>query len=192
MVSRETLIARYFPERVAEITGYADFLASEGALRGLIGPREGERIWERHIFNSLPVASLIPQGATVIDIGSGAGLPGIPLALARPDISMILIEPLQRRVDFLEQACAGLGITVLRGRAQDQNIRARVVTARAVAPFEKLKKLSWHLVEKGGVLLAIKGQSAAEEASRVAGAQLHEIESEGLELGRVISLQKGA
>lgn len=191
-VSRETLIERYFPSRRAEIERYAQFLVVEGALRGLIGPREGEKIWERHIFNSLPVSTLIPFGATVIDIGSGAGLPGIPLALSRPDISMVLLEPLARRVEFLEEACADLGITVLRGRAQDIKAQVQVVTARAVAPLEKLQLWSWHLLEKKGSLLAIKGLSAGEEAARVAGAHLHEIKMEGLELGRVISLRKGA
>ena len=190
MVSRETLISQYFPEREEEILRYTQFLTSAGIERGLIGPREGERIWERHIFNSLPVSTLITQGASLIDIGSGAGLPGIPLALARPDLQITLIEPLQRRVDFLEEACADLNITVLRGRAQDFKIKADFVTARAVAPLLKLKNMSWHLLKVGGSLLAIKGASAADEAAELRGAALHEIELEGLELGRVISLQK--
>lgn len=189
-VSRETLIERYFPAKQEEIRAFAALLSSAGIERGLIGPREGEKIWERHIFNSLPVISLIPEGALVIDIGSGAGLPGIPIALARPDLHVTLIEPLQRRVDFLDEAGSGLGITVLRGRAQDFKIKADVVTARAVAPLEKLKEISWHLVKKDGALLAIKGESAAAEAANVANAQLFEIELEGLPLGRVISLQK--
>lgn len=189
-VSRETFIDLYFPTKQEEIRAFAAFLTSAGIERGLIGPREGEKIWERHIFNSLPVISLIPKGSFVIDIGSGAGLPGIPIALARPDLHVTLIEPLQRRVDFLNEAVSGLEITVLRGRAQDFKLKADYVTARAVAPLEKLKEISWHLVKKGGALLAIKGESAAEEASTVANAQLFEIELEGLPLGRVISLQK--
>lgn len=189
-VSRETLIDRYFPTKREEIERFAQFLATAGIERGLIGPREGEKIWDRHIFNSLPVISLIPEGSTVIDIGSGAGLPGIPIALARPDLSVTLIEPLQRRVDFLTEAVEGLGITVLRGRAQDFKLKADVVTARAVAPLEKLKSMSWHLVKKGGSLLAIKGESAAVEAETVPGAHVYEIELEGLPVGRVISLQK--
>lgn len=189
-VSRETLISLYFPTKEAEIRRFADFLTTTGIERGLIGPHEGEKIWERHIFNSLPVISLIPEGSSVIDIGSGAGLPGIPIALARPDLQVTLIEPLQRRVDFLNEAVAGLDITVLRGRAQDFKMKADFVTARAVAPLEKLKNMSWHLVKKGGSLLAIKGESAAEEATKVAGARLYEIELEGLPIGRVISLQK--
>ena len=189
-VSRETLIGLYFPTKRAEIERYAEFLATAGIERGLVGPREGEKIWERHIFNSLPVISLIPEGSSVIDIGSGAGLPGIPIALARPDLQVTLIEPLQRRVDFLKEAVEGLDIAVLRGRAQDFKLKADFVTARAVAPLEKLKSISWHLVKKGGSLLAIKGESAAQEAETVPRAHLYEIELEGLPMGRVISLQK--
>lgn len=189
-VSRETLIDLYFPTSRVEIERYAHLLATVGMERGLIGPHEGEKIWERHIFNSLPVISLIPEGSSVIDIGSGAGLPGIPIALARPDVRVTLIEPLQRRVDFLKEAVEGLEITVLRGRAQDFTVKADIVTARAVAPLEKLKSMSWHLVKKGGALLAIKGESAAQEAARVIGARLNEIELEGLPVGRVISLPK--
>lgn len=189
-VSRETLIARYFLGREDEIREFAHFLITAGIERGLIGPREGEKIWERHIFNSLPVISLLPVGSSVIDIGSGAGLPGIPIALARPDLQVILLEPVQRRVDFLHEAAGGLPITVLRGRAQDFTITADFVTARAVASLEKLKRMSWHLVKKGGSLLAIKGENAQDEVTTVKGAQLHEIELEGLPVGRVVSLQK--
>ena len=189
-VSRETLIDLYFPATRSRIERYADFLATAGIERGLIGPREAEKIWERHIFNSLPVISLIPEGSSVIDVGSGAGLPGIPIALARPDLQVTLIEPLQRRVDFLMEAVEGLAITVLRGRAQDFTCTADFVTARAVAPLEKLKSMSWHLVKKGGALLAIKGESAAQEAQKIPAAHLFEIELEGLPVGRVISLQK--
>lgn len=189
-VSRETLIDLYFPTKKDEILAFATFLESAGIERGLIGPREGEKIWERHIFNSLPVISLIPEGSSVIDIGSGAGLPGIPIALARPDLRLTLIEPLQRRVDFLNEAVSGLDIAVLRGRAQDFKVKADFVTARAVAPLAKLKEISWHLVKKGGALLAIKGENARDEVSMVANAELFEIELTGLPLGRVISLQK--
>ena len=190
MVSRETLITHYFPEREEEIVRYAQFLITAGIERGLIGPRETDRIWERHIFNCLPVISLISEGASLIDIGSGAGLPGIPIALARPDLTVTLIEPLQRRVDFLTEAVVDLNIAVLRGRAQDFTIKADFVTARAVAPFKKLKTMSWHLVKVGGSLLAIKGENAADEVTGVSRAQLHEIEMDHLPLGRVISLQK--
>jgi len=196
-VSRETLIERYFPERLDEIAAYAHFLTTAGIERGLIGPREGERIWERHIFNCLPVTQLLPQGASLFDIGSGAGLPGIVIALARPDLSVTLIEPLERRVSFLTEAVEGLNLTinnieVIRGRAQDVKKSADFVTARAVAPLEKLKKMSWHMVKTGGSLLAMKGESASTEMEGVKGATLHEITLEGIELGRIVAIKKGA
>jgi len=190
VVSRETLITRFFPNKEEEILRYAQFLTSAGIERGLIGPAEADRIWERHIFNSLPVISLISEGASLFDIGSGAGLPGIPIALARPDLTVTLIEPLQRRVDFLREAVADLDIAVLHGRAQDFKEKADYVTARAVAPFERLKAMSWQLVKVGGSLLAVKGENAAQEILNAKGAHLHEIELDGLPLGRVISLQK--
>jgi 16S rRNA (guanine527-N7)-methyltransferase len=196
-VSRETLIERYFPERLDEIAAYTHFLTTAGIERGLIGPREGERIWERHIFNCLPVTQLLPQGASLFDIGSGAGLPGIVIALARPDLSVTLIEPLERRVSFLTEAVEGLNlqinnIEVIRGRAQDVKKSADFVTARAVAPLEKLKKMSWHMVKTGGSLLAMKGESALSEMEGVKGATLHEITLEGIELGRIVAIKKGA
>ena len=191
-VSRETLTERYFPERLDEIAAYAHFLTTVGIERGLIGPREGERIWERHIFNCLPVTQLLPQGASLFDIGSGAGLPGIVIALARPDLSVTLIEPLERRVAFLNEAVEGLNIEVIRGRAQDVKKSADFVTARAVAPLEKLKKMSWHMVKTGGSLLAMKGESASTEMEGVKGATLHEITLEGIGLGRIVAIKKGA
>ena len=196
-VSRETLINKYFPGQEGAIRAYAEFLTTAGIERGLIGPREGERIWERHIFNCLPVTQLLPQGASLFDIGSGAGLPGIVIALARPDLKVTLIEPLERRVEFLNEAVAaiaagGVEIEVIRGRAQDVKKSADFVTARAVAPMEKLKKISWHMVKTGGSLLAMKGESAATEMVGIKGAELHEIKLEGIELGRVISVRKGS
>ena len=188
--SVEALVGRYFPERVDEIQAFAHFLATAGIERGLIGPREGERIWDRHIFNCLPVTELLPEGTTLFDIGSGAGLPGIVIALARPDIQVTLIEPLERRVEFLKEATKGLNIEVIRGRAQDVKKTAHFVTARAVAPLEKLKKMSWHMVKTGGALLAMKGESAAAEMVGVKNAVLHEIELEGVSLGRIVELRK--
>ena len=188
--SVEGLVGRYFPEREAEIRAFSEFLVTAGIERGLIGPREGERIWERHIFNCLPVTQLLPQGASLFDIGSGAGLPGIVIALARPDLKVTLIEPLERRVEFLKEATEGLEIEVIRGRAQDVKKSAEYVTARAVAPLEKLKKMSWHMVKTGGALLAMKGESAAAEMVGVKNAVLHEIELEGVGFGRIVELRK--
>ena len=197
-VSRETLsqkelIERYFPTRKAEIEQYAQFLIGPGIERGLIGPREGERIWERHIFNCLPVTTLIPEGSIVFDIGSGAGLPGLVIALARPDLKLFLIEPLQRRVDFLKEAVELLGIEnveVIRGKSESVKKSANYVTARAVAPLEKLKKITSHMIKPGGALLAMKGESAAEEAKTVPGAEVIEVNLPGLELGRIVKVAK--
>ena len=196
-VSRETLIAKYFSGQEGSIQAFTEFLTGAGIERGLIGPREGERIWDRHIFNCLPITQLIPNGASLFDIGSGAGLPGIVIALARPDLQITLIEPLERRVEFLNEAVAAIPnlafpIQVIRGRAQDVKKSADFVTARAVAPLEKLKKMSWHMVKTGGSLLAMKGESAATEMVGVKGAELHEIKLDGIELGRIISIRKGA
>ena len=184
-------MAQYFPERQDEVRAFAQLLTSAGIERGLIGPREGERIWERHIFNCLHISTLLPKGANLFDIGSGAGLPGVVIALSRPDLKVTLIEPLERRVEFLKEATVGLDIEVIRGRAQDVKKSAEYVTARAVAPLEKLKKMSWHMVKSNGSLLAMKGEGAAAEMEGFKNAQLHEIELAGIGLGRVVELRKG-
>lgn len=166
----------------AGLTRYAELLATAGVERGLIGPREVPRLWDRHLLNCAVAVPLVPPDADVIDVGSGAGLPGIVWALVRPDIIVTCLEPLQRRATFLEEAVAELGLTgrvhVVRARAEDivrgrgpvTSLRARVVTARAVAPMERLAGWTVPLVQPGGELLALKGRSAAEEveASRAA------------------------
>jgi len=181
-----------------QIQAFAQILVTKGIERGLIGPKEGDRIWERHIANSIPVTTLIPQGVRVVDIGSGAGLPGIVIALARPDLKMTLVEPLQRRVDFLTEVVAELNlpIEVVRGRAEVVKKQFEVVTARAVAPLEKLIQISWHMIPKGGALLAIKGESAATELAATklkkgSSTQLYEISLPNLPVARVVEVRKG-
>ncbi len=149
---------------------YAEILASAGVERGLLGPREIERLWERHILNCAVVGELLKPGERIADIGSGAGLPGIPLALARPDVHVALIEPLLRRSDFLREAIENLGIdcVVVRGRAEDRAVREEVgamdvVVSRAVASLDKLTKWSAPLLRPGGRMLAIKGDRAEDE-----------------------------
>ncbi|MGH3429926.1 MAG: 16S rRNA (guanine(527)-N(7))-methyltransferase RsmG, partial [Mycobacteriales bacterium] len=131
------------------------------------------RLWERHLLNSAVLGELVPEGCRVLDVGSGAGLPGIPLALARPDLSIVLLEPMDRRVVWLREVIAALGlaVSVHRGRAEDPRVRAEyggndIVTARAVAPLGRLVGWSLPLVAPGGRLLAVKGASAEQEAAR--------------------------
>ncbi len=164
--------ARLFGERCGLAERYAALLAGSGSERGLIGPREGDRLWERHLLNSAVVAELVPQSASVIDVGSGAGLPGIPLALARPDITVELVEPLLRRTTWLAEVVAELGLApqvrVTRGKVAVIGPRqADVVTARAVAPLERLLPMCVPLVRPGGLVLAMKGEQAADEVAAV-------------------------
>jgi 16S rRNA (guanine527-N7)-methyltransferase len=149
---------------------YAQMLAGAGVERGLLGPREVDRLWDRHLLNSAAVAELLGDDSRIADIGSGAGLPGIPLALARPDLRVTLIEPLLRRSDFLREVVDDLGleITVIRGRAEDPSVRSQVgemdaVVSRAVASLDKLTKWSVPLLAPGGRMVAIKGERAEEE-----------------------------
>ena len=196
-VSRETLLERYFVERRAEVERYAELLGTWGIERGLIGPKEGERIWDRHIANCIPVTTLIREGASVVDIGSGAGLPGIVIALARPDLKVTLVEPLQRRVDFLNEVVEELSlpITVIRGKAESVKRSFEVVTARAVAPLPKLLPMIWPLISSKGSLLAIKGESAQSEIDQTepkanTTTLLHSVELPDFELARIIEVKK--
>ena len=149
---------------------YAGILAGAGVERGLIGPREVDRIWDRHLLNSVAIAELLEQDFRVADIGSGAGLPGIPLALARPDLRVTLIEPLLRRSEFLREVVEELGIdvTIVRGRAEEPAVQEQVgemdaVVSRAVAALDKIAKWSMPLLRADGRMLAIKGERAEEE-----------------------------
>jgi 16S rRNA (guanine527-N7)-methyltransferase len=147
---------------------YTELLATEGVVRGLIGPREAPRLWERHLLNCAALAEVVPQGATVCDIGSGAGLPGLVLAIARSDLTVTLVEPLLRRTAFLEEVVSDLGVeslTVERGRADALHGVAQfdVVTSRAVAPLGRLLEWSMPLVAPDGLMVAMKGSSAAAE-----------------------------
>ena len=145
---------------------YAALLCAEGVAWGLIGPREAPRVWTRHLLNSAALARWLPQDARVVDVGSGAGLPGIPLVLARPDLRMTLLEPLQRRIRFLEFARheLELDVEVCRGRAEALPPRQfDAVVARAVAPLGRLVDLCLPLTTNAGMILALKGRAAAEE-----------------------------
>ena len=192
-------IIDYFQGSSDQIQAYADLLAGPGIERGLIGPKEGDRIWQRHIANCIPITTLIPNGVRVADIGSGAGLPGIVIALARPDLKLTLIEPLSRRVDFLNEVIKelGLSIEVIRARSEVVKKQFEIVTARAVAPLERLISISWHMIPRGGSLLAIKGESAQEELDKSklkkgSTAQLHQINLSNLPVARVVEVRKGA
>ena len=158
---------RRFPEGAAGLDAYADILRTRGIEWGLLGPRETDRIWSRHISNSLALVDVIGQGLDVADVGSGAGLPGLPLAICRPDLRFTLIEPLLRRYNFLNLTVDELGlgdrVRVERIRAEDCDEVFDVVTCRAVAPLEKLLKWTIPLFYPQGELLALKGASAEEE-----------------------------
>jgi 16S rRNA (guanine527-N7)-methyltransferase len=182
-VSRETpsIVGELYPQSVDRLTAYADLLATEGTLRGLIGPREVPRLWERHLLNCAVLERLIPREATVADIGTGAGLPGIVLALVRPDLHVSLVEPLLRRTTFLLEAVERLDLRnaeVVRSRAEDLPAASfDVVASRAVAPLGKLAGWCLPLCVEGGLMLAMKGASAAEELA----ASEHELTALGAE-----------
>lgn len=162
-----------FGDRYGLAERYAEMLAGPGVDRGVIGPREADRLWERHLLNSAVLGELVPDGCRVLDVGSGAGLPGIPLAIARPDLTIVLLESMARRVTWLHEVIAELelAVTVYRGRAEEPRVRSElggndVVTARAVAPLGRLVQWALPLVAPGGRLLAVKGASAEEEVAR--------------------------
>ncbi|MEN9714268.1 MAG: hypothetical protein RLZZ164_932 [Actinomycetota bacterium] len=145
---------------------YFQALVRDSDLLGLLGPREMPKLWSRHILNSAVVAELVPAGSSVADVGSGAGLPGIPMALAQPAAHFTLIEPMERRSDWLKQMVAELGLSnveIIRARAEDVGQVFDQVTARAVAALPKLLKMTVPLTRNGGEVIALKGSKAAEE-----------------------------
>jgi len=188
--------AAVFGPRLPQASRYAEVLAQAGVQRGLIGPREAGRLWGRHLLNCAVIGDLIGPSASVLDVGSGAGLPGVPLALARPDLSLTLLEPMARRVTFLAEVVSELGLTnvqVVRGRAEDAAVRrslglSAMVTARAVAGLDRLAHWCLPLLAPAGQLLAVKGVSAQAEldaaraALRAAGAVRAEVELCGVGL----------
>ena len=181
---------------------FAEMLAAEGELRGLVGPRELPRLWTRHIVNSAAVVPFLPARGTVADVGSGAGFPGIVVALLRPDLEVVLIEIMERRIDWLGDVVDELdldNVTLRRARAEDVRERFDVVTARAVANLTKLVRLTAPLLRQGGSLLALKGARAEAEAEaarhvvRKAGltpAIIHEVVTPGEELTKVVQVRR--
>ncbi|WP_328632950.1 16S rRNA (guanine(527)-N(7))-methyltransferase RsmG [Streptomyces sp. NBC_00356] len=183
-----------FGERFPDAVRYAELLADAGVQRGLIGPREVPRLWERHILNCAVLSEVVPEGVTVCDVGSGAGLPGIPLALVRPDLKITLLEPLLRRTTFLTEVVELLGldhVTVVRGRAEEvlgTLTPVHVVTARAVAPLDRLAAWGVPLLRPYGEMLALKGDTAEEELKSAATAlsKLGAVETSVLHVGEGI------
>jgi 16S rRNA (guanine527-N7)-methyltransferase len=168
-----------FGARLTLAERYRDRLAGDGVVRGLIGPREAGRLWDRHLLNSAILTDLVPSGARVVDVGSGAGLPGIPMAIRRPDLRVDLVEPMQRRTQFLTEVVDELGldgsVRVVRGRAEDPDVVRATgncdwVVARAVAPLDRLVRWCLPLLSTQGRLLALKGAAAEDEADRSAAA----------------------
>jgi len=162
-----------FGERLDLAKRYVEHLATSGTERGLIGPREVPRLWSRHVLNCAVIESEISQGSHVADVGSGAGLPGLCLAIARPDLELTLIEPLERRVIWLQEVVDDLGlqnVTVMRTRAELAvgMVNADVVTARAVSALSNLAGLTIPLLAGDGEVVAIKGRSAGEEIDKAA------------------------
>ncbi|MER6382223.1 16S rRNA (guanine(527)-N(7))-methyltransferase RsmG [Streptomyces sp. NPDC001118] len=180
-----------FGDRFADAVRYAELLAEAGVQRGLIGPREVPRLWERHLLNCAVLSEAVPEGVTVCDVGSGAGLPGIPLALVREDLNITLLEPLLRRTNFLTEVVELLGldhVTVVRGRAEEVLGKlppVHVVTARAVAPLDRLAAWGIPLLRPYGEMLALKGDTAEEElkAAATALSKLGAVETSILHVG---------
>ena len=181
---------------------FAEMLVAEGELRGLVGPRELPRLWTRHIVNSAALVPFLPARGTVADIGSGAGLPGVVVALLRPDLEVTLIETMERRVDWLTYVVSELDLdnaTVRRARAEEVRDRFDAVTARAVASLTKLVRMTAPLLRQGGRLLALKGAKAEAEVeaakyvvkkARLKPAVIHEVVTPGEEVTRIVEVRR--
>ena len=194
LTSEETVAAeKIFGDRLDLAKRYVEHLATSGIERGLLGPREVPRLWSRHVLNCAVIEEVMDKDAEVADVGSGAGLPGLCLAIARPDLKLTLIEPLERRCIWLSEVIEDLGltnVTVMRGRAEQMVdvVNARYVTARAVSALTNLAGLTIPLLHGQGELIAIKGRSAAEEIAKATKAirKLGGKETEVLTVGETI------
>ena len=169
-LSGDKRVMAYLGDAYPALAQFHDLLTDQGVLRGLIGPHEVSRLWERHLLNSAAVAQFLPSTGRLIDVGSGAGLPGVVLAAMLPEVDVVLLEPMERRVDWLTEVVDGLGlrnVVVRRGRAEELHgdLQAEAVTARAVAPMDRLCRWTLPLLVKGGVLVALKGRQAATEVA---------------------------
>ena len=199
--------AAVFGDTLPRVLAYAGLLAGPAVERGLLGPREAPRLWERHLLNCAGLSELVEDGEVVLDLGSGAGLPGLVLALQRPDVQVVLVESLQRRASFLEEAVQSLGLRntlVRRQRAEELHgkVLVDVVTARAVAPVDRLAGWALPLLRAGGRLLALKGEQAQAEldVARPVLARLGATSSSVVEVGsaelhtaaRVVAIVAGA
>ena len=164
--SEPAVAARIFGSGIGQARKYAEALARDGETFGLLGPREYPRLWTRHVLNSAVVAELVPAGATVADVGSGAGLPGIPMAIAQPEANFTLIEPMERRSSWLKEQVVELGLTnvkVVRARAEEVGEVFDIVTARAVKALPQLLQMCVPMTKNGGQIIALKGSKAEEE-----------------------------
>ena len=161
-------VREYLGAAYEKVAGFGELLREQGELRGLIGPREVSRLWERHLLNSAAVVPYLPKTGTLVDVGSGAGLPGVVVAMMRPELHAVLIEPMERRTTWLEEVAERFtldNVQVRRGRAEEFHgaFEADVVTSRAVANLAKLARMSMPLLRKGGEMVILKGRNVAQE-----------------------------